>query len=38
MGSCSLQAAEADAVLETHDADLRAALNSQGLSLPLQAS
>ena len=38
MGSCSLQAAEADAVLETHGADLRAALNSQGLSLPVQAS
>ncbi len=38
MGSCGLQTAEADAVLEAHGADLRAALNTYGLSLPNQAS
>ena len=37
MGSCDLGASEADALLETHAADLRAALNSQGKTLPAQA-
>ena len=38
MGSCDLEANEADALLEVHAADLRAALASQGQSLPLQGS
>ena len=38
MGSCDLEANEADALLEAHAADLRAALASQGQSLPLQGS
>ncbi len=37
MGSCDLGASEADALLETHAADLRAALTSQGKTLPAQA-
>ena len=37
MGSCDLDASEADALLETHAADLRAALTSQGKTLPAQA-
>ena len=36
MGSCDLNADDADALLEAHGADLRAALTSQGLSLPIQ--
>ncbi len=36
MGSCDLKADAADALLEAHGADLRAALTSQGLSLPIQ--
>ncbi len=36
MGSCSFEANKADAVLEAHGADLRAALISQGRSLPVQ--
>ena len=36
MGSCDLNADGADALLEAHGADLRAALTSQGLSLPIQ--
>ena len=38
MGSCDLGADEADALLEAHAADLRAALVSQGQSLPVQGS
>ena len=36
MGSCGLETDEADVLLEAHSADLRAALNSQGQSLPVQ--
>lgn len=36
MGSCDLKADDADALLEAHGADLRAALTSKGLSLPIQ--
>lgn len=36
MGCCDLDANEADALLETHAADLRAALTSQGKTLPVQ--
>ncbi|KZR87984.1 N-acetylmuramic acid 6-phosphate etherase [Synechococcus sp. MIT S9509] len=38
MGSCNLEADEADALLEAHGADLRAAIVSQGQSLPVQGS
>ena len=38
MGSCDLGADEADALLEAHAEDLRAALVSQGQSLPVQGS
>ncbi|WP_231856401.1 N-acetylmuramic acid 6-phosphate etherase [Synechococcus sp. MIT S9508] len=36
MGSCDLEANEADALLEAHAADLRSALASQGKSLPVE--
>ena len=36
MGCCDLDANEADALLETHAADLRAALTRQGKTLPVQ--
>ena len=36
MGSCGLETDEADVLLEAHSADLRAALNSQDQSLPVQ--
>ena len=38
MGSCCIDAGEADALLDSHGADLRAALSSQGCTLPLQDS
>ena len=38
MGSCDLRAEDADSLLEAHGADLRAALVSQGQSLPVQGS
>ena len=38
MGSCNLNAEEADALLAVHRADLRSALCSQGMTLPVQDS
>ena len=38
MGSCCIDAGEADALLDSHGADLRAALSSKGCTLPLQDS
>ena len=37
MGSCQLDAAEADALLKAHGSDLRQALLSRGVSLPQEA-